>query len=233
MPKFISYGVSPLPVQEQIARARAFQENLRARRSVRYFSDKPVPKELIESLIATAASAPSGANQQPWTFVAVTDPALKKEIREAAEEEERAFYEHRATSEWLQDLEPLGTNWVKDFLEVAPVLIVVFRQSYGFREDGSKRKYYYTTESVGIAAGFLIAAIHQAGLVTLTHTPSPMNFLEKILRRPPNEKAFLLMPVGEPAEGATVPDIKRKNLDQVLIWNRPEEKTGRDQGPRK
>lgn len=189
MPKFIPYGLPPLPVKEQISRARVFQENLRGRRSVRYFSDNPVPNELIESLIATAASAPSGANQQPWTFVAVTDPALKKEIREAAEEEERAFYEHRASSEWLQDLEPLGTNWVKDFLEVAPVLIVVFRQSYGLREDGSKRKYYYTAESVGIAAGFLIAAIHQAGLVTLTHTPSPMNFLEKILRRPPNEKA--------------------------------------------
>ncbi len=222
MPRFIPFEYRPLSDAERMARAEAFYDRMRRRRSVRYFSDKPLPRGLVEKLIATAATAPSGANQQPWSFVAVTDPGIKREIREAAEEEERAFYEHRATSEWLQDLEPLGTNWVKDFLEAAPVLIVVFRQVHGLRPDGTLKKFYYTSESVGIAAGLLIAAIHEAGLVTLTHTPSPMNFLEKILRRPPSERAFLLMPVGEPAEGATVPDIERKNLDEVLIWDRPE-----------
>lgn len=220
MPGFLPYIYDPLDPEQRLARARAFHEEMRRRRSVRFFSGNPLDPKLIETLVATAGTAPSGANQQPWTFVIVTDPGIKKEIRDAAEEEERAFYEHRATSEWLSDLEPLGTNWVKDFLETAPALIVVFRHSYGFRPDGTQRKLYYTTESVGIATGLLITAIHRAGLVTLPHTPSPMNFLEKILRRPPNEKAFLLMPVGEPAEGATVPDIARKPLGRILVWNR-------------
>src|SRR5258705_9405651 len=215
MPRFIPFEFHPLSDAARLERADAFYEGMRRRRSVRYFSDRPLTPGVIEKLIAAAGTAPSGANQQPWTFVAVTDPALKREIREAAEAEERDFYERRATSEWLQDLEPLGTNWIKDFLEIAPALIVVFRQVYGLKPDGTLKKYYYTTESVGIATGLLITAIHRAGLVTLTHTPSPMDFLEKILHRPPNERAFLLMPVGEPAEAATVPDIQRQPLDQV------------------
>ncbi|MCI0655823.1 MAG: nitroreductase family protein [Acidobacteria bacterium] len=219
-PRFIPYEFNALSDEERLQRAEAFYREMSRRRSVRYFSDQPLPACLLEKLIATAGTAPSGANQQPWTFVVVTDASLKKEIREAAEAEEREFYEHRATSEWLSDLEPLGTNWVKDFLEIAPALVVVFRQTHGARPDGSVKKYYYTQESVGIATGLLIAAIHRAGLVTLTHTPSPMNFLEKILRRPPNEKAFVLMPIGLPAAGATVPDIARKPLEQILVHDR-------------
>ncbi len=221
MPRFIRYEYHALSEAQRLAQAEAFYGQMRRRRSVRYFSDRPLAPELIEKLIAAAGTAPSGANQQPWTFVAVTDPAIKREIREAAEAEEQDFYEHKAPSEWLLDLEPLGTNWVKDFLEKAPVLIVVFRQVYGLRPDGTTKKFYYTAESVGIATGLLITAIHQAGLVTLTHTPSPMGFLERILRRPSNERAFLLMPVGEPAEMATVPDIQRKSLEEILVWNRP------------
>jgi len=220
MAGFIPYEIERLTDEERLRRAEALYEEMSRRRSVRYFSDRPLPSGLLEKLVATAGTAPSGANQQPWTFVVVTDPGLKREIRQAAEEEEREFYEHRATSEWLADLEPLGTNWVKDFLEIAPALIVVFRQTHGIRPDGTTKKYYYTQESVGIASGLLIAAIHRAGLVTLTHTPSPMNFLEKILKRPPNEKAFVLMPVGLPAEGATVPDIHRKPLEEILHYNR-------------
>ena len=177
---------------------------------------------MIEVLVAAAGSAPSGANQQPWSFVAVTDPALKREIRVAAEAEEKAFYEGRATDEWLADLAAIGTDWRKEFLETAPALIVMFRHSHGFNPDGSIHKYYYTQESTGIAAGLLIAAIHHAGLVTLTHTPSPMKFLEQILKRPPNEKAFLLLPVGLPAGDATVPDITRKPLGEILVLNRGE-----------
>lgn len=220
MPQFVPYEIEDLDDAERLRRAQDFYREMSRRRSVRYFSDRALPEGLLDTLIATAGTAPSGANQQPWTFVVVTDPRLKKEIREAAEAEEREFYEHRATSEWLADLEPLGTNWVKDFLEIAPVLIVVFRQTHGIRPDGTTRKYYYTQESVGIATGLLIAAIHRAGLVTLTHTPSPMNFLERILKRPPNEKAFVLMPVGLPAEGAAVPDIQRKPLGEILVRDR-------------
>jgi nitroreductase len=223
MAGFIPYRIPALPDPEKIRKAGEFHELMRRRRTVRHFSGRPLPEGLVEALIATAGTAPSGANQQPWTFVAVTDPGIKREIRAAAEEEERAFYEHRATSEWLEDLAPLGTNWVKDFLEIAPVLIVVFRHVHGVRPDGSAKKLYYTQESVGIAVGMLIAAIHNAGLVALTHTPSPMGFLEKILRRPPHERAYLLMPVGEPAPEAEVPDITRKPLDAILAWNRPPE----------
>lgn len=220
MPRFVPYEFETLSDTERLLRAEDFHREMARRRSVRSFSDQPLPDGLLERLIATAGTAPSGANQQPWSFVVVTDPGLKREIRQAAEAEEREFYERRATSEWLSDLEPLGTDWVKDFLEVAPALIVVFRQSYGLRPDGATRKYYYTQESVGIATGLLITAIHRAGLVTLTHTPSPMHFLEKILNRPPNEKAFVLMPVGLPASGATVPDIHRKPLEEILSWDR-------------
>ncbi len=220
MPRFLPYLHDPLPDEERLARARAFHEEIRRRRSVRFFSSDPLPEGILEALIAAAGTAPSGANMQPWTFVAVTDPALKREIRVAAEAEEKAFYEGRATDEWLADLAAIGTDWRKEFLEIAPALIVVFRHSHGFNPDGSIHKYYYSQESVGIATGLLIAAIHHAGLVTLTHTPSPMQFLEKILRRPAHEKAFLLLPVGLPAKDATVPDIARKPLAEILVRNR-------------
>ena len=195
-------------------RAAAFRRSMSTRRSVREFSPDPVPLDVLRDLVAIAASAPSGAHKQPWSFVLVTDPAVKQQIREAAEEEEREFYGRRAPERWLKDLEPFGTDAHKPFLEVAPALIVVFAQIKGQGED---EKHYYVKESVGIASGFLIAAIHQAGLVTLTHTPSPMDFLAKILGRPRNERAFLLLPVGYPAEGAVVPDISRKPLDAVLF----------------
>lgn len=192
---------------------RLFQTYNR-RRSVREFSDAPVSKETIEALIRTAGTAPSGANKQPWMFCAVSNPVLKSQIREAAEKEEYENYHGRMSEEWLHDLQVLGTDWNKPFLEKAPWLVVLFRKSYD--EDGQgRRKNYYVQESVGIAAGFLISAIHQAGLVTLTHTPSPMNFLSRILNRPENEKAYLLLPVGYPAKGAVVPDIHRKSLEDI------------------
>jgi nitroreductase len=203
-----------LPEAEMISRARTFAEEMATRRSVRDFSPEPVPEEVLLDAIRTAASAPSGANKQPWTFVLVTDPEIKRRIREAAEEEERAFYGGRAPQRWLEDLEPLGTGPEKPFLEIAPALIVVFAQKHG-GEAGSR--HYYVNESVGIACGFLIAALHHAGLVSLTHTPSPMAFLSEILGRPDHERAYVLIPVGYPAEGCQVPDIDKKPLDQVLL----------------
>ncbi|MBK8179412.1 MAG: nitroreductase family protein [Planctomycetes bacterium] len=203
------------------ARADAFRAELARRRSVREFSPEPLPEGLLRAVldpcIAAAGSAPSGANQQPWTFVVVTDPALKRAIRLAAEEEERAFYSGRASEEWLAALAPLGTDWSKPFLEVAPALIVVFRQAYGWNA-GVKHDHYYTQESVGIAVGFLLAALHHAGLATLTHTPSPMKFLATLLARPENEKPYVLIPVGLPAAGCRVPDIGRKSLDEIRSW---------------
>lgn len=187
------------------------------RRSCRDFSDAPVPREVIANIIKTASTAPSGAHKQPWFFVAVQDPTIKKKIRIAAEAEEKEFYESRAPEEWLEDLAPLGTNWQKPFLETAPWLIVAFRKSYEMEADG-RSKNYYVQESVGIACGMLITAIHQAGLVTLTHTPSPMNFLSEILERPQNEKPFLLLPVGFPAKDAMVPDLKRKALEEISLF---------------
>jgi len=174
--------------------------------------------EMLEDIILTAGSAPSGANKQPWKFVVVDDPELKKQIRIAAEKEEKESYEHRMPQSWLDDLAELGTDWHKEFLEIAPALIVVFKERYRV-EDGIQKKNYYTEESVGIACGFLLAAINNAGLVSLTHTPSPMNFLQKILMRPPNETPFLLIPVGYPAENAMVPDIRRKSLDEIMALN--------------
>jgi nitroreductase len=185
------------------------------RRTVRDFSDSPVARELNEQCLRTAGSAPNGANLQPWHFVAVSDPALKHEIRIAAEAEEREFYEHRAPNEWLEALAALGTDSHKPFLETAPWLIAIFSQPWRILPDGRKLKHYYATESVGIATGFLVAAVHQAGLVSLTHTPSPMGFLNKLLRRPAYEKPFLLLVVGHPAEGALVPDIQRKPLGEI------------------
>jgi nitroreductase len=215
---FIPYVFQRLTPEEQWARAQSFLELCEGRRTVRDFSSEPIPNGLIELLIRTAGSAPSGANKQPWTFVVVTDPQIKREIRIAAEKEEKDNYERRFPDEWLEDLEPLGTDWHKPFLEEAPCLIVIFRQEYGFR-NGQKVKNYYVMESVGLATGFLLAAIHYAGLVALTHTPSPMGFLQTILKRPPNEKPFLLIPVGYPKENAMIPDIHRKSLQQILVKN--------------
>ncbi len=211
----------PLPPRETLSpdevqtRAAAFQEKMAQRRTVRDFSDRPVPREVIESCLRTAGSAPNGANLQPWHFVAISDPALQHEIRVAAEAEEQEFYEHRAPSEWLEALAALGTTAEKPFLEKAPWLIAIFSQPYEVRPDGKKVKHYYATESVGIATGFLIAAVHLAGLVSLTHTPSPMGFLNKLLHRPAHEKPFLLLVVGYPTDDALVPDIRRKPLSEI------------------
>ena len=205
---------TPSLESEMTRRSRSFLDLMIQRRTVRDFSDKPVPIEIIENAIKTASSAPSGANKQPWHFVIVEDPDVKKEIRIDAEKEEKEFYEHRAPHYWLEDLNQFGTDWQKPFLEIAPYLIVVFKQSYDLGAEG-KRKNYYVNESVGIASGFLLTALHNAGLATLTHTPSPMGFLEKILNRPKNEKAVLLIPVGYPAEDAKVPDLKKKSFEEV------------------
>lgn len=202
--------------EEMDAAARQFLQICLERRSVRFFSTEPVPQHLIDLAIETASSAPSGANMQPWTFVVVRDPETKRRIREAAEQEEKINYSGRMPPEWLRALEPLGTDWRKEFLEVAPALIVVFRQDYHV-EDGERVKHYYVTESVGIATGFLIAALNVSGLATLTHTPSPMGFLREILDRPEWERPFLLIPVGYPADRCTVPNLRKKPLDEVRI----------------
>lgn len=206
------------PPAEMRQRTTAFYEEIRRRRSVRDFSSRPVPIEVIEYCLRAAASAPSGANQQPWHFVVVRDDALKARIREAAEAEEREFYERRAPDEWLEALAPLGTGPEKSFLEIAPILIAIFAQSYSFDEGGNRRKHYYVQESVGIATGILITALHHAGLATLTHTPSPMGFLNEILERPPNERPYLLLVVGYPAEDAQVPVISKKPLEEVASF---------------
>lgn len=215
---FIPFDSSALTEPEMLEKARLFYENMDKRRSLRHFSDKPLPKEIIENIVMTASSAPSGAHKQPWTFCVVSDPTIKAAIRQAAEQEEYENYHGRMSDEWLEDLIPFATDWHKPFLETAPYLIVIFKQSYGFDKEGNQNKHYYVAESVGIAAGFLLAAIHQAGLVALTHTPSPMNFLQKILKRPENERPFLLIPVGYPTEEAEVPNIERKTKDEVLVW---------------
>jgi nitroreductase len=201
--------------EDMQSRSETFLNEMSKRRSIRTFSDRSVPIEIIYNCIQTAASAPSGANKQPWQFVVVKDPAVKAKIRQAAELEEKEFYRHRATKEWLEDLNQFGTDWHKPFLDIAPYLIVVFKQAYDIKDDGSQRKNYYVNESVGIASGFLLAALHHAGLATLTHTPSPMNFLGEILNRAPNEKAFLLIPVGYPAADTTVPELIKKPLEEV------------------
>ena len=206
------------PPEEMATRAEAFRKDLQRRRTIRDFSDRPVPRTIIEECIRTAASAPSGAHMQPWKFVAVSDPATKHRIRLAAEEEERHFYDHRASGEWLEALAILGTDARKPFLDTAPWLIAIFEERWGATPGGERRKHYYPTESVGIATGFLIAALHNAGLATLTHTPSPMRFLNEILGRPRNERPFLLMVVGYPAPGATVPDLQRKPLEEVALF---------------
>ena len=206
------------PVEEMATRAAAFRALLAQRRTVREYSDRPVPRWIIEDCLRAAGSAPSGANQQPWHFVVVADPEIKRRIRTAAEAEEREFYERRAPDEWLEALAPLGTDAAKPFLERAPYLIAIFVQRYGLGAGGRRIKHYYATESVGIATGLLITALHHAGLATLTHTPSPMDFLNEILARPVNERPFLLLVVGYPAADATVPDIQRKPLDEIATW---------------
>jgi iodotyrosine deiodinase len=217
-------GYRPVPLhfdrlepEEQLARSRAFLELMRTRRSVRRFSTEPVQFELIENAIATAGTSPSGAHQQPWSFVVVADPETKRRIREAAEIEERRNYEGRMSPEWIAALESIGTTPDKPHIEDAPCLIVVFEQAYG----PNKEKHYYVKESVGIACGLLLASLHTAGLATLTHTPSPMGFLARILERPPNERAYLLVPVGYPAPDAEVPDLERKPLDEILVAHAP------------
>lgn len=217
MPHFIPYHPLQFSAEEQLQRSQEFYDLCKSRRTVREFSSRPVPRELLELLIRTACTAPSGANKQPWRFVVVTDTNIKHEIRIAAEKEEKENYEHRMPQEWLDDLAALGTDWHKEFLEIAPALIVAFSIDY-MKEGAELRKNYYVKESVGLACGFLLAAIHNAGLVSLTHTPSPMNFLQKILGRPVNEKPFLLIPVGYPAGNVTVPDIHRKSLEEIVLW---------------
>ncbi len=215
---FLPYQSPGYSAEESIQRSQDYYELLDQRRSVREFSDRPVPEAVIENIIMTASSAPSGAHKQPWTFCVIKDAATKSAIRKAAEEEEYENYHGRMSDSWLKDLEKFNTNWHKPFLEIAPYLIIVFKKAYDTGPDGEKQKNYYVNESVGIATGFLISAIHQAGLVTLTHTPSPMNFLQKILDRPANERAFLLLPVGYPAEDAQVPVLTRKPASEVIVY---------------
>lgn len=218
---FIPLAFERLAPEEQLARSLMFHARMSTRRSVRDFSREPVPFALIENAIATAASAPSGANQQPWTFVVVSDPSLKQRIRAAAEAEERESYERRMSDAWKAALAPLGTDWHKPHLEDAPYVIVVFQQVYGMQIDSDgkehKIKHYYTAESVGIAVGVLLCSLHLAGLATLTHTPNPMAFLSEILERPANERAYVIIPVGYPAAGAHIPGISKKPLDQVMV----------------
>lgn len=216
-PAFIPYNGFSFSEEETFDRSKAYHDLFQSRRSIRQFSSKPVQREVIENIIMTASSAPSGAHKQPWIFCAVADPGIKREIRRAAEKEEYLNYHGRMSEEWLADLLFLGTDWRKPFLETAPWLIVVFKQIYP-DHAANKKKHYYVTESVGLACGFLLSAVHYSGLVALTHTPSPMNFLEKILNRPENERAFLLIPVGFPADDAVVPAIKRKSLNEVTQW---------------
>ena len=206
------------PVEEMRERAQSFYNDLKRRRTIREFSDRKPPREVIEDCLLAAGTAPNGANMQPWHFVVVENQDIKKKIREAAEEEEKEFYERRATEEWLKALEPLGTDENKPFLEEAPYLIAIFSESYGLTEDGDKVRNYYVKESVGIATGMLITAVHNAGLASLTHTPSPMGFLNDILDRPDNERPFLLLVVGYPKEDATVPDITKKPLDEIATF---------------
>jgi nitroreductase len=203
------------PQEEMKKRSAEFYVEMKRRRTVRQFSNRPVPREIIENCLKTAATAPSGANMQPWSFVVVTDAVLKRQIRKEAEKTEREFYGKSASRQWVENLKPLGTNEHKPFLEVAPYLIVIFAQRYGLLPDGNKKSHYYVNESVGIATGMLIAAVHHAGLVCLTYTPSKMNFLNQVLSRPSNEKPFLLLVVGYPAKDTVVPEIAKKSLKDI------------------
>lgn len=218
-PGFLPYRPPRLPEEEMALRADGFRREMAARRSVRHFAADPVPRRLIETAIRTASTAPSGANRQPWRFVAVSRPETKRRIRIAAEEEERRSYENRMPPEWIEALEPLGTDWRKPYLETVPWIVVVFEEVHGVQADGRPRKNYYVKESVGIACGLFVAALHHMGLATLTHTPSPMGFLREILGRPRHERPFILFPIGYPAPDAMVPDIARKPLEEVAVWD--------------
>lgn len=216
--RFIPYTRDHYSKEEMLKRSKSFYDWADTRRSVRDFSDKPVPKEVMENIIMTASTAPSGAHKQPWTFCLISNSKLKSKLRELAEIEEKKSYGGRMSDVWMKDLEPLGTNWVKEFIDVAPWIVVVMKRAYEFEEGGDKHQNYYVNESVGLAAGFLLMAVHNAGLVALTHTPSPMNFIAKALERPENERPFLLIPVGFPAEDAQVPDLNRKEKSEVIEY---------------
>lgn len=216
--RFIPYEGKRFTEKETIERSGEFFKWADSRRSVRHFSSDPVPREVMENLIQTASTAPSGAHKQPWTFCLISNKELKKELRELAEEEERRSYEGRMSEEWIKDLEPLGTDAVKEFIETAPWIVVIMKRIFEIDENGHKHNNYYVAESVGIAAGFFLAAVHHAGLVALTHTPSPMNFISQALKRPENERPFLLIPVGYPAHDAIIPDLKRKELRELIEY---------------
>ena len=215
---FIPYRRDHYSDEEMIERSKKFYEWADTRRSVRHFSDKPVPKKVLENIIMTASTSPSGAHKQPWTFCLISNAKLKSTLRSLAEEEEKKSYGGRMSEEWLNDLEPLGTDWEKEFIDIAPWIIIVMKRAFELDAYGAKLHNYYVNESVGLASGFLLAAIHNAGLVALTHTPSPMNFITKALNRPENERPFLLIPVGFPAEDAKVPDLVRKSIDEVIEY---------------
>lgn len=215
---FVNYTRDHYSEAEMLERSKNYYEWANTRRSVRDFSDKPVPKKVLENLIMTGSTAPSGAHKQPWTFCLISNASLKSKLRALAEEEEKKSYGGRMSDEWLKDLEPLGTDWVKEFIDVAPWIVVIMKRPYELDENGTKHQNYYVNESVGLAAGFFLTAVHHAGLVALTHTPSPMNFIAKALERPENERPFLLIPVGFPAENVQVPDLKRKAIDEVIQY---------------
>lgn len=214
----IRHRSARLSEAEELEASKQFYNKMYTRRSVRDFSDKPVNQEVIKNILITAGSAPSGAHKQPWTFCVVSNPEIKKQIRKAAEAEEIKSYSDRMSTSWLKDLEPIGTNSYKPFLETAPYLIIVFKRLFEYDKNGEKMQNYYVNESVGIACGMLISAVHNAGLVTLTHTPSPMRFLENILKRPDNERAFLLLPVGHEAKDTFVPKLVRKELKDIAVF---------------
>lgn len=215
---YVKYSSETFSEEDMIKRSTEFYNWADTRRSVRDFSDKGVPLKVMENILLTASTAPSGAHKQPWTFCLISNAELKSRLRELAEEEEKKSYGGRMSDEWLEDLAPLGTDWEKEFIDIAPWIVVVMKRAYEFGEDNKKRNNYYVSESVGIASGFLLMAIHNAGLVALTHTPSPMNFIAKALERPDNERPFLLVPVGFPAESAMVPDLERKSKDDIIEY---------------
>lgn len=219
MSNFIPYTFNKRSSEEMLKSSLDYYHEMSSRRSIRHFSEESVPIEVIENLIKTASTAPSGANKQPWTYCIVSNKELKRKIRVAAEKEEFENYNGRMSEEWLEDLAVFETDWKKPFLEIAPYLVIVFKQTYGLKNN-EKTKHYYVNESIGLSVGLFLAAAHQAGLATLTHTPSPLNFLTEILERPLNEKPFLLIPIGYPAVGARVPDIKRKELDEIVVYYR-------------
>jgi len=215
---FIAYDHTEYVPSDMISRSNEFYEFMNKRRSVRHFAKRKVSREVIDNIIKAASTAPSGANKQPWTFCVVSNDKLKAKVRKLAETEEKESYSRRMSDEWLEDLIPIGTNWEKEFIDTAPYIIVVMKKVYDFDQDKTKHSNYYVNESVGLASGLLIAAIHNAGLCTVTHTPSPMNFLTKALDRPENERAFLLMPIGYPSDNTMVPDLKRKQLAEVVVY---------------